>query len=177
MKTKAVRLYGVNDLRLEEFELPKITKDEVLIKVISDSVCASTYKAVKQGTKHKRVPPDIDKNPIIIGHEMCGFIVEVGENLKGQWKEGQKVVIQPALKLDSGYDPGYSYKYCGGNSVYAIVPKIVLDRSCLLPYNGEGYFNGSLAEAFACVIRGFKGFYHTDYTTYERTDYQTYTCK
>ena len=170
MKTKAMRLYGESDIRLEEFELPSITKDEVLIKVISDSVCASTYKAVKQGTKHKRVPPDIDKNPIIIGHEMCGFIVEVGENLKNEWKEGQKVVIQPALKLDSGYDPGYSYKYCGGNSVYAIVPKIVLDRSCLLPYNGEGFFNGSLAEAFACVIRGFKGFYHTDYTTYERTD-------
>ena len=170
MKTKAVRLYGESDIRLEEFDLPKITSDEVLIKVISDSVCASTYKAVKQGTKHKRVPPDIDKNPIIIGHEMAGYILEVGDNLKNSWQVGQKVVIQPALKLESGYDPGYSYKYCGGNTIYAIVPKIVLDKGCLLPYNGNGYFNGSLAEAFACVIRGFKGFYHTDYTNYVRTD-------
>ena len=39
MKTKAVRLYGANDIRLEEFELPKITEEEVLIRVISDSVC------------------------------------------------------------------------------------------------------------------------------------------
>ena len=31
MKTKAVRLYGKNDLRLEEFELPEIKDDEILI--------------------------------------------------------------------------------------------------------------------------------------------------
>lgn len=170
MKTKAVRLYGENDIRLEEFNLPNITADEVLIKVVSDSVCASTYKAVKQGVKHKRVPPDIDKNPVIIGHEMCGEILEVGANLKNEWKVGQKIVVQPALKLDSGYDPGYSYQYIGGNTQYAVVPKIVLERGCLLPYDGEGYFKGSLVESLACVIRGYKGFYHTNYTNYVRTD-------
>ena len=49
MKTKAVRLYGENDLRLEEFELPELKNGEILIKIISDSVCMSTYKTVKQG--------------------------------------------------------------------------------------------------------------------------------
>ena len=47
MKTKAIRMYGAYDIRLEEFELPEITADEVLIRVVSDSVCASTYKALK----------------------------------------------------------------------------------------------------------------------------------
>ena len=37
MKTKAVRLYGKNDLRLEEFELPPIKEDEILAKVMDDS--------------------------------------------------------------------------------------------------------------------------------------------
>lgn len=129
MKTKAVRLYGENDIRLEEFDLPEITAEEVLIKVVSDSVCASTYKAVKQGTKHKRVPPNVAEQPIIIGHEMCGEILKVGADLQNQWKVGQKVVVQPALKLDSGYDPGYSYPYIGGNTQYAVVPKIVLERN------------------------------------------------
>ncbi len=170
MKTKALRLYGANDIRLEEFQLPEITKEEVLIRVVSDSVCASTYKAVKQGTAHKRVPPNIAENPVIVGHELCGEIVEVGADLTGQWQVGQKVVLQPALKLPSGYDPGYSYPYVGGNTQYAVVPKLVLERGCLLPYAGEGYFAGSLAEALACCIRGFKGFYHTDYTDYTRTD-------
>ena len=48
MKTTAVRLYGVNDLRLESFELPPIKDDEILVKIISDSICMSTYKAAMQ---------------------------------------------------------------------------------------------------------------------------------
>ena len=170
MKTKALRLYGANDIRLEEMQLPAITEEEVLIRVVSDSVCASTYKAVKQGTAHKRVPPDIAENPVIVGHELCGEIVQVGGQLQGRWQVGQKVVLQPALKLPSGYDPGYSYPYIGGNTQYAVVPKLVLERGCLLPYGGDSYFAGSLAEALACCIRGVKGFYHTDYTDYTRTD-------
>ena len=170
MKTKAIRLYGVNDIRLEEFDLPEITEEEVLIRVVSDSVCASTYKAVKQGTAHKRVPGNIAETPVIIGHEMCGEILQVGRKLEDTWKIGQKIVIQPALKLPSGYDPGYSYPYIGGNTQYAVVPKVVIERGCLLPYEGDSYFAGSLAEALGCCIRGYKGLYHTDYTTYIRTD-------
>ena len=78
MNTKAVRLYGVNDLRLEEFELPEIGEEEILAHVISDSICMSTYKAASQGSAHKRVPDDIAENPVIVGHEFCGEIVAVG---------------------------------------------------------------------------------------------------
>ena len=59
MKTTAVRLYGENDLRLESFELPAIKDDEILVKIISDSICMSSYKATIQGSHHKRVPEDI----------------------------------------------------------------------------------------------------------------------
>lgn len=51
MKTKAVRIYGENDLRLEEFELPEMQEDEILLKVVSDSICMSTYKAAHPGRK------------------------------------------------------------------------------------------------------------------------------
>ncbi len=170
MITKALRMYGAYDIRLEEMELPEITDEEVLIRVVSDCLCASTYKAIKQGAAHKRVPDDIAENPVIVGHEMCGEILQVGAKISQQWKVGQKVVVQPALKLPSGYDPGYSYPFIGGNTQYAVVPKVVLDRGCLLPYNGEGYFAGSLAESLGCIIRGYKGLYHTDYTNYARFD-------
>jgi len=170
MLTKAVRLYGANDIRLEQFELPEITDNEVLMEVFTDTLCTSTYKAVKQGSKHKRVPLDVDKNPVIIGHEMCGVIRKVGSALKGKFKVGSKAVIQPALKLESGYDPGYSYKYIGGNATYVVVPQIVIERGCLINFDGESFFEGSLVEALGCLLRGFKGFYHTDYTDYVRTD-------
>ena len=71
MKTKAILLYGADDIRLEEFELPEITQEEILIRVVSDSVCASTYKAIKQGTAHKRVPKDIAENPGILAPGRC----------------------------------------------------------------------------------------------------------
>ena len=40
----------------------------------------------------------------------------------------------------------------------------------MIPYEGDCFFKGSLVEALGCVLRGYKGFYHTDYTNYERTD-------
>ena len=43
MKTKAVRLYGKEDLRLEEFELPEIKEDEILARVVSDSICICRF--------------------------------------------------------------------------------------------------------------------------------------
>lgn len=160
METIAVRLYGANDLRLEKFTLPEITDDEVLMHVMTDTLCASTYKAVKQGSGHKRVPADIAEHPIIIGHEMCGELVQIGKNCEKDWKIGDKVIIQPALKLENLCDPGYSYPYIGGNMTYAVVPKIVLDRGCMIAFRGESYYKGSLVESIGCTLRGFKGMYH-----------------
>ena len=78
MQTTAVRLYGKRDLRLETFELPQLTDGDILARIISDTVCMSTYKTVEQGAAHKRVPDDVAANPVIIGHELCGEIIEVG---------------------------------------------------------------------------------------------------
>ena len=72
MKTRAVRLYGKNDLRLEEFDLPPIQPDEILAEIVTDSLCMSTLKAVFNGAEHRKVPSDIAEHPIIVGHEFCG---------------------------------------------------------------------------------------------------------
>ena len=74
MKVTGLRMYGVNDLRVETFDLRDITDDEILVKIYTDSLCMSSYKAAIQGSKHKRVPDDIDKNPVILGHEFAGVI-------------------------------------------------------------------------------------------------------
>lgn len=162
MKTKAVRLYGKLDLRLEEFELPAIKDDEILACVISDSICMSSYKASSQGSDHKRVPNDVAENPVIIGHEFCGKIVEVGSKWADQFKPGDKFVIQPALNYKGSLaSPGYSYKYIGGDATYVIIPHEVMELGCLLPYNGDAYFYGSLTEPMSCIVGGFHANYHT----------------
>jgi len=165
MKTKAVRLYGKKDLRLEEFELPKIKDDEILAKVVTDSLCMSSYKAASQATDHKRVPDDIAENPIIIGHEFAGELVEVGAKWAHQFKSGDKFSIQPALNYEGGpvgilSAPGYSYRFIGGDATYVIIPAEVMEHDCLLAYQGEGYYPASLAEPLSCVIGAMHANYH-----------------
>lgn len=162
MKTKAVRLYGKNDLRLEEFELPPIKEDEILAHIISDSLCMSSYKAVIQGTNHKRVPTNIADNPVIIGHEFCGEIVEVGKKWQNKFKPSQKFAIQPALNYQGSLNaPGYSFPYIGGDATYIIIPNEVMVMDCLLEYKGETFYGGSLAEPMSCIIGAFHATYHT----------------
>lgn len=169
MKTKAIRLYGKNDLRLEEFELPEIKDDEILAHIISDSICMSSYKAAIQGSDHKRVPNDIDKNPVIIGHEFCGEIVQVGSKWSDQFKSGDKFSIQPALnqKDDPYAAPGYSFQYIGGSATYIVIPNVVMEYGCLLPYKGDAYFSGSLSEPMSCIVGTYHAMYHTEQGSYE----------
>ncbi|NLM25947.1 MAG: zinc-binding dehydrogenase [Firmicutes bacterium] len=167
MRTKAVRLYGKNDLRLEEFDLPKIQDDQILAHIISDSICMSTYKATIQGSDHKRVPKDIATNPVIVGHEFCGEIIEVGAKWKDQYKPGTKFTIQPALNYKGSLDaPGYSYPYTGGAATYIILPNEVMETGNLLVYNGEAYFYGSLAEPMSCIVGAYHASYHTESGSY-----------
>ncbi len=168
MKTKGVRLYGLDDLRYESFELPKIKDDEILVRVMTDSICMSTYKTVKQGKKHKRVPQNVDTNPVIIGHEMAGDIVEVGKKWQHQFKPGQRFALQPALNYKGSLaSPGYSYEWFGGATQYTVIPQEVMELNALMVYEGDSYFEASLGEPMSCVIGSFKANYHTSKLKYE----------
>ena len=162
MQTTAVRLYGKNDLRLDTFELPPIGPDEILARIISDSICMSSHKAALQGADHKRVPKDVAENPIIIGHEFCGEIVEVGSKWSSQFKAGQRFVIQTAINDPTNIyaAPGYSFQFIGGEATYVVIPDIVMTQNCLLSYSSETFYFGSLAEPMSCIIGGYHVNYH-----------------
>lgn len=167
MKTRAVRLYGEKNLQLDEFELPEMTEEEILVRVVSNSICMSTYKAALLGKNHKRVPEDCDVNPIVTGHEFAGEIVKVGKKWQHQFKAGDKFGIQPALNYKGSMDsPGYSFRWYGGNMEYAIIPNEVMEINCLINYDGEAYYEASLAEPMSCVIGGFHASYHVKPSTY-----------
>ncbi|MCI8333150.1 MAG: zinc-binding dehydrogenase [Lachnospiraceae bacterium] len=168
MKTKALRLYGKEDLRLEEFDLPELKDDEILAKVVSDSICMSSYKAAMQGEDHKRVPDNVAENPVIIGHEFCGELVKVGSKWAHEFKEGEKFSIQPALNYKGTLDaPGYSFQYIGGDATYIIIPSQVMEMGCLLHFDSENYFGGSLSEPLSCVAGTFHAMYHVTRGKYE----------
>ncbi|MDR1439635.1 MAG: zinc-binding dehydrogenase [Clostridiales bacterium] len=165
-KTKALRLYGAKDLRLEEFELPPIAEGELLVRIVSDSLCMSSYKSSSQGAAHKRVPDNVAECPTIIGHEFCGEILEVGAGLDGRYKPGERFVLQPAMR--GRYEAaGYSFPYIGGDAQHGIIPRCYTEQDCVLPYGGDAWFFGSVAEPISCVIGAAHASYHTvigDYT-------------
>jgi len=167
MKTKAVRIYGKKDLRLEEFDLPGMKEDEILAHVISDSICMSSHKAALQGADHKRVPDDIHINPTIIGHEFAGVILEVGKKWQHKFRAGQKFSIQPAMnQMGTLNAPGYSYRFIGGDSTHIIIPSIVMEADCLLAYEGDAFFPASLSEPMSCIVGAFHASYHIPPGTY-----------
>ena len=165
MKAKALRLYGASDLRLEDVEFESAGKDGIVVEIVANSVCVSDYKCATLGAGHKRVPNDVADNPVIIGHEMCGVIREVGERWKDRFRAGQRVGIQPTLNVP-GHELdtviGFSWHSVGGESTHVYLPSIVMEMGCLLPYEGDAFFKCSLAEPISCIVAGLRANYHNE---------------
>lgn len=82
---KVLNLYGVNDLRLDEKDMPICQADEVLVKVKYCGICGSDIQRVySKGTYHF---------PTVIGHEFSGVVEYDSENKL----TGKKVAVFPLL--------------------------------------------------------------------------------
>ncbi|MCH4889529.1 zinc-binding dehydrogenase [Acidaminobacter sp. JC074] len=168
MKIKAARLHDTLKVSMDTLDLPEIKDDEILASIVTNSLCMSTYKAAKLGKDHRRVPENIDTNPVITGHEFAGTILKVGKKWADQFKPGDKYSIQPALNYKgSPYSPGYSYEFFGGNATACVIPNEVMELGCLLKYDGEGFYNASLAEPMSCIIGAYNAHYHTKFGDYK----------
>ncbi|NLW51606.1 MAG: zinc-binding dehydrogenase [Candidatus Brocadiaceae bacterium] len=169
LRTRGVRLYGKRDLRLEAFDLPEPTDDEILAQVVTNSICMSSHKAAEQGADHKRVPADVAQNPVLIGHEFAGRLIRVGRRWADRFEPGQLFAIQPAINYKGALTaPGYSYPHIGGNATFIIIPSEVMEMGCLLPYTGDAFFKASLAEPMSCIVGAFRAQYHWEPGSAER---------
>lgn len=70
---KAAVLYGQNDIRYEEVDIPQIGEDEILVRVKATGVCGSDMPRVLGTGAHYY--------PIILGHEFSGEVVEIGNGV------------------------------------------------------------------------------------------------
>lgn len=145
--------YNNRDVRVEEMPKPEIGPNEILVKAAACGICGSDVLEWYR----------IKKAPIVLGHEMAGEIVEVGENVK-KYRTGQRVFVShhvPCNTCDyclNGYhtacDTLHSTNFFpGGFSEYIRVPEINVDRGVfVLPYEMT-YDEAVFIEPLACVIR------------------------
>lgn len=92
-KMKAVVAYAPGDYRFEEVDTPVAGEGEMILKVEACGICAGdvkSYHGAKSFWGGDGNPPYI-KAPMIPGHEFVGHVVEMGPNVKGEWKIGDRI--------------------------------------------------------------------------------------
>jgi len=85
-------VHKAQDLRLEERSDPRPSAGEALVKIAKVGVCGSDVHYYFDGGIGTRLV----KEPIVLGHECAGEVVEVGPGAEGL-KVGERVVIEPGV--------------------------------------------------------------------------------
>ncbi len=90
---KALVAYKPGDYRLETVNTPRAGEGEIILKVEACGICAGDIKAFKGAVSFwgGEGNPSYIKAPVIPGHEFVGKIVEIGKNVKGNWKLGDRI--------------------------------------------------------------------------------------
>jgi len=89
---KAAVLYKPMDMRIEEIDIPRISSNEVLVKMRRVGICGSDVHYYLNG----RIASYVVEKPLILGHECSGEVAEVGEEVS-RIRTGQRVVIEPGF--------------------------------------------------------------------------------
>ena len=92
MKNQAAVLYAPHDVRIEERPVPKPGPREVLIEIKAVGVCGSDVHYYEHG----RIGSYVVRQPLILGHEASGIIVDVGEGVN-KGRVGERVAIEPGI--------------------------------------------------------------------------------
>lgn len=164
-KTWAWNMYGAGEENIgkdgkpEEFPVPKPGANQLLVRVDSVGLCFSDVKLIRMGRKHPKLyNRDLTKEPTRLGHEAALTIIEVGEELKGQYSVGQRVAVQPDI-YQNGKSTAYGYTIPGGLIQYHLIGPEMLktdEGACLLPITGDmGYAEASLLEPWGCVLASY----------------------
>ncbi|EPB77995.1 GroES-like protein [Ancylostoma ceylanicum] len=85
-------LYGVNDIRLEQREVPIPAANQLLISVNTVGICGSDVHFWKNGA----IGNFVVKEPMVLGHETCGTVAGVGAHVKG-FSVGDRIAIEPGI--------------------------------------------------------------------------------
>lgn len=92
MRNQAAVLYAPHDVRLEERPMPIVGLNDVLVEVKAVGVCGSDVHYYEHG----RIGTYVVRQPLILGHETAGVIVEVGADVQ-QSRVGERVAIEPGI--------------------------------------------------------------------------------
>lgn len=138
--------------------------DELLVRHDACGLCFSDIKVITQGQNHPRIFKDMKNDPVVLGHEVSMTVVGVGENLKDQYKVGDRLSMEPEV-IVNGKVLAYGYWFQGGLSQYSVIgPEYYnsdLGNNLIRVRPEAGYAEIGLAEPWACVVAAYTLKYRT----------------
>jgi L-iditol 2-dehydrogenase len=149
--------YSNSKVEVEELPIPVVGKRDILIKVMASGICGSDVMEWYR----------IKKAPLVLGHELAGEIVEVGEEVS-KFKKGDRVFAThhvpcdechfcltghqtacQVLQTKNNFDPG-------GFAEYLKVSGKSIDTGTLILPDEMTYEQGSFIEPLGTIVRGLR---------------------
>jgi len=136
--------------------VPKIDPGEILVRVEASGICGSDVMEWYR----------IARAPLVLGHEIGGQVVGVGDGVRG-YKVGDRVTVAHHVPCNTchycltghhtvcdtlrstNFDPG-------GLAEYLRLPAINVDRGVFLLPDEMSYQEATFIEPVACVLRGLR---------------------
>jgi len=154
----AAVLYGKEDLRLEQTEIPSANPGEIIVRVATALTCGTDLKVYRRGYHARMLKP-----PMPFGHELAGIVSEVGPGVT-KFKVGDRVVPLNSAPCDECYFCRRNQQnLCddllfnnGAYAEYIRIPVRIVEKNTLLVPDGVPLEHAALTEPLACVIRGLE---------------------
>lgn len=160
---KAAFLKGIGTIEVEETDIPKVGKEDVLIKVDTAAICGTDIRIFNQG--HFKIKEGEKR---VLGHEIVGEIVETGSDVR-HFKNGMRVAVVPNIgcghcpecirgfnELCADYE-AFGISINGGFEEYMHVPGFALSEQNILEIpEGLGYRDAILAEPLSCCYNSYR---------------------
>ncbi len=151
---RVARWYNNRDVRVEAMPVPEIGTGELLVRVEASGICGSDVMEWYR----------LDRAPLVLGHEIGGQIVAVGEGVTA-YKEGERVTAAHHVPCNTcHYCLNGHHTVCdtlrrtnfdpGGLAEYIRLPAINVDRGVFRLPDAISYEEATFVEPLACVLRG-----------------------
>lgn len=139
MRSRVCRLYGKKDIRIESQPISSPGPDQVLVSVEAGGICGSDLHYYQDGG----FGPIRVTEPIILGHEVAGIILETGTNVQGL-AAGDHVALNPS-------HPCENCTYCDTGMFQHCLNMRFLGSAMRLPHEQGGFRDKIVLDHAQCV--------------------------
>lgn len=155
---RAAILYGKEDVRIEDVEIPRPAAGELVVKVHAALTCGTDLKVYRRGYHARMLKP-----PAPFGHELAGTVFSVGEGVTAFKKEDRVVVLNSAPCDVCFFCQHGQQNLCedllfnnGAYAEYIRVPARIVEKNTLHIPAGVVFEQAAMTEPLACCVRGIE---------------------